>query len=203
MRPAAVLALCAALAACSAPAEVSDDRPQVTVSSGDPSDPREQERNLDALHELLDRAREVDASEVEAMNADSDGMPVGLPVEVLGPPADPALTDDGALRRRHVDAFVEQGPHALLGVVTFEPARNASGDMLGFRIVSISDDGAFVTDGGLQSGDVVRSVNGRSIVMPDVFIEVFEGLTDADALTVEVQRGETPITFSWPIVDAE
>lgn len=200
---AAVFAAFAGLAACSGPAEVADDRPIAIVSSGDPSDPREQEQNLDALHELLDRAREADANQVEAMNADEDGVPVGLPVEVLGPPSDPALTEEGALRRRHVDAFVAEGPHALLGVVTFEPARSESGDMLGFRIASIADDGAFVSDGGLQSGDVVRSVNGRSIVMPDAFIEVFDGLETADALTVEVLRDGQPLTFSWPIVDTE
>lgn len=154
----------------------------------------EAEANLEALRELVERNRQREAERPEPPVADLD-------VVVLTPDRPPALNDDGALLRSAVDAFVERGPHAVLGATTLEPARDQSGSPIGFRIEALHDGSDFITSAGLAVGDVVSTVNGHSILMPDGFIDAWESLEGAEALTVDVVQGGESRTLTWDIVD--
>lgn len=53
-------------------------------------------------------------------------------------------------------------PSKLFNMVGVEPHRNASGNVIGYRLMP-KGDGALFTEAGLQPGDVVMAVNGISI----------------------------------------
>lgn len=155
----------------------------------------EAEANLAALRELVTRNRERAATE-----PDPDA-PADLEVVVMEPSRPATLSEDGALLRSALDAFREGGPHAVLSAATLEPARDGGGSPIGFRIETLHPGSDFITAAGLGVGDVVSTVNGHSILMPDGFIDAWDSLEDADSLTIEVVRGGTPETLTWPIED--
>lgn len=154
----------------------------------------EAEANLAALRELVERNRQRQTERPEP--------PVeGLDVVVLTPERPPALDEDGALLRSALDAFLERGPHAVLGATTLEPARDDGGSPIGFRIEALHPGSEFITGAGLAIGDVVSTVNGHSILMPDGFIDAWNSLEDATALTLEVVRNGETATLAWDIAD--
>lgn len=167
--------------------------PDDSVLGGEGRTEHERELNRAALEELRERA--VDAPERPTEPND------GLAVVVLEPERPSALTEAGALKRSAVLEFLELGPHALLGAVTLEPARTQSGSAQGFRIAELHEGSAFLTEAGLQRGDIVSEVNGRSILLPDAFIEVWEGMADAPELRVDVLRDGEELVLEWPIDD--
>lgn len=181
----------AALAACAPNFAHTRDDSADTVLGGEGRAPAEREANRAALMEI--QSRET-PERPEVMND-------APPVVVLRPETPSALDANGALRRTAVDAFLAEGPHAVLGAAALVPARNASGSVLGFRIEAITSDGAFLTAAGLQTGDVVTKVNGQSIVLPDQFMSAWEAMDDADRLRVEVLRDGDELVLEWPIAE--
>lgn len=163
------------------------------------SNDREAELNQQALLELRERGA---AERAAAAQADAARAVPELPTQVLRPiTGPPALTPAGDLRRDAVVAFHALGPHALLGAVELIPAQR-DGSTIGFTLGQIQPGGAFISEAGLQTGDIVRRVNGRSIVLPDDFMEVFDTLPEADELVVDVLRGQEELELRWAIVDA-
>lgn len=181
----------AALSACAPNFAHTRDEEADTVLGGEGRAPAEREANRAALMEI--QSRET-PQRPEAIND-------APPVVVLRPERPSALDDNGALRRTAVDAFLAQGPHAVLGAAALAPARNGAGSVLGFRIESINADGAFLTAAGLQPGDVITKVNGQSIVLPDQFMDAWEAMDDADELRVEVLRDGEEMVLEWPIAE--
>lgn len=179
-----------ALGACSGATNTLPDEP---ILRGEGRSAQERELNRAALEELRQRT----AESPPAQSAPDDA----LEVVVLQPERDSALTDDGALKRSAVLAFVELGPHALLGAVTMVPARTDSGSARGFELVEFLEGGGFLAEGGLRPGDVVTAVNGRSILLPDAFMAVWESLDEAESLSVELLRDGEEMTLEWPIRD--
>lgn len=157
----------------------------------------ERDANLAALDELRQRALQ----NADAQPPEAEPDPNALEVVVLTPEAPSALTEDGALKRSAVLAFVEQGPHAVLGTVRLVPARTESGSVQGFRVDALLPGSGFVEAGGIRVGDVIASVNGRSIVLPDAFVAVWEELPTADSLSVEIVRDGERSRLEWPIRD--
>lgn len=190
MRTPAMLAL-VFFAACAGPQQAASD-------ASDGASDREADLNQQALIELRERGaaeRAEDAAE-EAARAVPD-----LPTQVLTPlTGPPALTPAGDLRRDAVVAFHARGPHALLGAVELIPAQR-EGSTIGFTIGAVHPSGTFVTAAGLETGDIVRRVNGRSVVLPDDFMEVFDALPEADELVLDVLRGAAEMELRWAIVD--
>lgn len=188
------LALCFAglLAGCSS---ISTHSPGESRAEHETEEERA-ERNRAALRELM-------ARQSERSDADSDTPPPRalpeLPVEVVRPSSH-ALTEDGQLRRGGVLAFVDQGPHAVLGAAVLLPARDESG-VIGFEVSEIHPSGRWIVEAGVQEGDVVRGVNGRSIVMPDEFMAVFESLSESDEIVVDLLRAGQELQLVFPIVD--
>lgn len=165
-----------------------ENLPDDFILEGEGRTPEEAEANLAALRELVGAGRERAAVE----------RPESLDVVVLGPAVEPSVSDSGALLRSALDDFVQLGPHAVLGAVLLEPHYSA-GTAIGFEIFELYEGSEFITGAGLGVGDVVMSVNGHSILMPDGFMEAWESLADAGTLEVEVIRSGVQETLSWPI----
>lgn len=185
-----VALLAAGCGSTQSPHDISGFEPEAL---GDDGDDRE---NWEAFEELRERAiaerASDDGSEV------NEGEP--LPVEVLRPEPVVALTVDGRLRRAAIRAFHDRGPHAFLGSIELIPAREGDA-ALGYAIGAIGDDARFVLDGGLLPGDIVRTVNGEAIVMPDGFIAAWDGLVEADRIEIELIRDGQPMTLAWDVSD--
>ena len=54
---------------------------------------------------------------------------------------------------------------------------------------------------GIHVGDVVTSVNGKSVSTPDQFIKVWNALNNAQVLRVELVRNEEALRIEYPIVE--
>ena len=157
---------------------------------------REQRRNEEALDELMARARAGETDE-----ASVDG-PVTIPLRQPDAvePGSVELSTSSNLRRATVDSFLARGPHAVLGFVLLVPVREGSA-LLGYRIGEVFDGGEYVLAGGLQSGDIVLTVNGRPIVEPDDFMAVWSDLGTAEVLDIEYERDGIRDQLTWEIIN--
>jgi S1-C subfamily serine protease len=142
--------------------------------------------------------------------------------EGAAPAAAPAHSDDGAapavsgapaasssaavaappagsprIARRDLLAVLSPGMGAFLRTVEVEPAM-AGGKFHGWRIVRVAR-GAKV--GELAPGDVITSVNGRSVERPEQALEVWQSLALANELRVAYERGGTRREAAYAIVD--
>ncbi|MFT6397147.1 MAG: hypothetical protein ACJAYU_001893 [Bradymonadia bacterium] len=179
------------LAAASACSPSFENLPEDFILEGEGRTPEDAEANMAALRQLVSENREREPREAPANS---------LEVVVLGPAIEPALTGSGALSRSAVDDFVELGPHAVLGAVLLEP-HYSSGAAVGFEISELYEGSEFIRGAGLDVGDVVTSVNGHSILMPDGFMDAWDSLSDAESLELEVIRDGVEETLTWPIED--
>jgi hypothetical protein len=187
------LVLCSLLLGCGSPQSASGSS--------------EQDANRAALVELRARGQaERAAAALDESASGSGAVAVGevpvLPTLVLAPDRGPsALTDAGALRRSGITTFCAGGPHMVLGAVEMLPA-SVDGRVVGFAMQSIhTERGAWLLAAGVQEGDVVTRVNGRSILMPDAFMEIWESLPEADEISVRLLRNGEELDLSWPVVD--
>lgn len=186
-----LLAAALALSAC-APRIQRSSEPTILA------DEDEREANREALEELVARSPEAPhpAAQPDVVSA-SNSLPV-LPVTVVEPPEAPAERGEGRISRSELRTFVEQGPHSLFRAVELEPVLNGE-RFQGFRVVSLAPEPAALRESGLRIGDVVTAVNGTDISNPDGFMRVWEGLAEADELTVEIVRAGDPRTLEWAI----
>ena len=161
-------------------------------TESDEIDPREQQRFAEALQELQQRARERAAAAASAP-ADATDPLQSLPVVVAAPPS--PWTDDGRLRRTALNELLESGPHAVLGLAEWPPVRQQD-RAIGLELRSPRYAPDVLASIGLQDGDVVRSVNGESVLLPDAFVRAWEGLADCETITIDIERGGTPISLT-------
>jgi hypothetical protein len=152
----------------------------------------EAEANLAALRELVARNR-ARTPEPQA--------PADLELIVMEPITPVVLNEDGAILRSALDTFFEGGPHAVLGAATLEPARDDGGSPIGFRIEALHVGSEFITAAGIGVGDVVTTVNGHSILMPDGFIDAWESLAEAESISIDVIRDGPPETLVWDVAN--
>jgi hypothetical protein len=189
------------LSACAPSFEQMRDDASISFESGNarPS-AAEQAEGLEALYELRAQS-EANGAVVLTLGEDvpdSVAVPEGLPVVVAAPPS--ALTENGELKRTFVVAFWQEGPHAILGAADLVPGRRGE-RLLGLEVQTIHEDGEFLRAAGLQEGDIITAVNGRSIVLPDHFMEVWDALPERTSIEVDIERGEESLQLVWPILD--
>lgn len=122
-----------------------------------------------------------------------------MPDTVSVPPAsaEKALPP-GSLARDEVVAIVDQGLGRFLQRVAVEPSLE-DGRFQGFRVLSLQPEN-FWRNVDLEPGDVVTSINGRSVESDVVVFEVFESLRTVDALDVVVMRGGQPHQLHYSII---
>ncbi len=150
----------------------------------------EQARNQEALDSLLAQA------EANAGDEHYDA-PVVIPLR-LEPTTAEALNEE-TVRRSALDAFLRSGPYSVFGVVSLVPAR-ADGVLLGFQIEDVFQGGEYIIEGGLERGDIVRTVNGTSVLNPDDVMVIWDDLAEATSLDVVYLRGGVEQTLHYDIV---
>jgi hypothetical protein len=162
-------------------------------------DDQSRAENRRALEELLARAPEGRPAgrEGEEAVAAERRLPV-LPVMVLEPTETDAERGEGRISRSALRTFVEQGPHSLFRAVALEPVLNGE-RFQGYRIAALAPEPTALRTSGLRVGDIVTAVNGTDVSNPDGFMRLWEGLAEAEALTVEIVRGGDSRTLGWAI----
>ncbi len=162
---------------------------------------------LDAERRTEDEQREQSRADLEELLARAKAKPrtpQPTPVAPVAPveasPADPFddLLPAGNIAAEVILRLHKAGPHTLLRALETEPAR-LNGKLLGFRIVSLAPDAAFLRRAQLLPGDIVTSVNGASLLTPEDFMKVWSSLPTLAAIEVNLLRGSESLTKRWVI----
>jgi stage V sporulation protein SpoVS len=115
-----------------------------------------------------------------------------------------ASTDPGAITnaitRKELRAFVAQGPRHALTLVAVQPAFQGQ-HFVGYQVTGVSQDGQRVFGDALRRGDVIISVNSRSIARPEDYMGVWQDLGVAKRVSVTLLRAGDEIAMSWPVID--
>lgn len=165
-------------------------------AESDEVDPREQQRFDEALQELRRRADERAAA--AALNPGPTNPMDALPIVVAAPPS--PWTDDGRLRRFALDQLIDAGPHAVLALAEWTPVRQQD-RAIGLELRNPRYASELLAAIGLRDGDVIRSVNGESVLLPDAFVRAWEGLADCQSITINIERGGTPVSLTLEVED--
>lgn len=152
-------------------------------------DPREQELNRLALLELMARADQQAEAEPQDPIA-------ALPVVVAVPPS--AITPEGRLTQAALAELLEAGPHAILGLTEWTPARQQD-RAFGLVLGTPNYGEEIIARLGLRTGDVIRQVNGESVLLPDAFMRVWDGLASVDAIEIVYLRDGESRTLIVPV----
>lgn len=191
------VALVAALGACTGGATNGPDVLADPNDRLDDRDPREVERNREAMLELMGRDTHVERAQPEIPGE----LPPDLRVDVLdddGQIVEADVTPDAA-ERSALQSVLDAGPAALLASVELEPVQ---GSRSGFRILGLHPGAEPLRDAGLLVGDVVRRVNGHDVLMPDGFMAAWESLADSEQIVVDIDRASEPLTLTIPVATA-
>ena len=127
------------------------------------------------------------------------------PIEtvVLAPPVSAISKEkrsSGLITRAELVAVLDAAPGRFLAHVDTEP-HFVSGRFHGWTLASFFPGDARFEAVDLAPGDVVLSVNGRSIERPDQLMQVWDALRRERALIVVVERSGVPRQLRYEIVD--
>ncbi len=114
------------------------------------------------------------------------------------PPAAPAAPATQSVARASVDRTIDEGLGRFLQWVEIKPVHGQAG-FVGFRLIEVRHPG--VASIGLVPGDIVTSVNGLPIGLPEEALEVWERLRDATGIVVDYVRAGKRRQLVVPIVD--
>jgi type II secretory pathway component PulC len=112
-----------------------------------------------------------------------------LPAPAPPPPA------AGQVTRAALDEAIAAGPGALLAQVRVEAVRGRKG-FHGWRLLAVPPSPA-----GLEAGDVLTRVNGKTLERPEHLSALFESLRGASEIVVESERGGVPRVVRVPVVE--
>ncbi len=143
------------------------------------------------------------------------GEPAPAPEEVASAPSDedatsplevaptslPAVVASGTIERTALLRVLDAGPGALLRTLEVAPAFEGE-RFFGWRIEQIVDPSSPVLGARLAPGDVVRSINERSLARPEHVLAVWQSLRTADELRCEVWRDRTRLALRFAITPA-
>jgi hypothetical protein len=102
------------------------------------------------------------------------------------------------IQRRDVQEQLARGLGDFLSRIEVEPSLEG-GKFQGFRVVALTDPELWAGVD-LQTGDIVRRVNGADLEEPDTVFNTFVALKQAREVTVELVREGQPRLLRLPIV---
>jgi hypothetical protein len=107
--------------------------------------------------------------------------------------------DGGAIPRVALNAELQRGIGAFLGQVRTKPAAH-NGRFVGWRLIELFKKRSDVHVKGLKAGDTVLKINGRSLERPEQFKFVWDSLSNADELVIEIERQGRRCQLHYAIV---
>jgi hypothetical protein len=103
------------------------------------------------------------------------------------PPEPKEQIDAGVIPRVALQAELQRGIGAFLRQVRTKPAMQR-GRFVGWRVIELFKKRPDVHVQGVQPGDTVLKVNGRSLERPEQFKSVWDALAAAKELVIEIER---------------
>lgn len=129
---------------------------------------------------------------------DGDASSISLVPESAGPAPKNAVdkTGDKALQRslRDMREKLRSNPLSLMKLISAQPAKDESGQIIGFR-VSPGADPALFGRAGLQKNDIITAVNGVSLADPTQLPMLMEQVKNAENLNIRVRRGNDEVAL--------
>ena len=119
-------------------------------------------------------------------------------IEAANTPAPAPPETQGSIVRADLESVVAAGLGRFLGYVGTEPHLD-NGAFVGHRITALR--GEVLPQSGLQLGDTVVAVNGQSVERPEQAMAVWNSLSVASELSLDVLRAGEPQTLRFRIVD--
>jgi type II secretory pathway component PulC len=104
----------------------------------------------------------------------------------------------GVISRAALRAQLVRGIGRFLQQVRTEPAL-AKGQWKGWRLITLFPNHASIQVSVLRAGDTVMRVNGRSIERPEDFKSIWDSLSDATQLVLDIERDGKPSTLRYTI----
>ena len=114
-------------------------------------------------------------------------------------PAAVRLVRTGTIDKQALSEVLDKGPGALLGHVTVKPYFARGRSFAGWEIVRLWSGYAGIGHVDLLPGDIVKTVNGRSIRTPKQLGDVWKALRSASELRVVYDRGGVEHVLSFTI----
>lgn len=134
----------------------------------------------------------------EDPRAAAEPAPTAVPSE---PVAAAAPLRTGEIDRARLTAVLDQGPARMLGALEVA-AETRDGRFVGWRLVRFLPGAGALTGLDLIPGDVLVTVNQRSLSKPDDLSALWTELYAADAIVAEVRRGDALLTLRFAITPA-
>lgn len=78
------------------------------------------------------------------------------------------------------------------------PEMDASGNYVGFKLVYIKE-GSLFEKIGIEKMDVLTRINGYELNSPEKALQLFGKLRSASQFTIDVKRGERPVTLDYSV----
>jgi type II secretory pathway component PulC len=105
----------------------------------------------------------------------------------------------GTIPRERLIAVLDQGPGAFLR--QFEVTAKMNGNrFVGWELVQlVGTQHNPLYDIDLSPGDVLLSINGKTIARPDQLQTVWDGLRAADTVTAQLWRGQNKLTLEFSV----
>jgi type II secretory pathway component PulC len=151
-----------------------------------------------ALAGCATHAASSTSTEVEEPTAEAPRTPEPVAKETA-PDLKEALPP-GTIARTELVRVLDAAPGRFLQHVQTEP-RFVGGRWKGWRLASFFPGDARFANVDLRAGDVVLTVNGKSIEQPEQLMEVWEGLRFERALVVNFERDGQVHTLRFDIRD--
>jgi hypothetical protein len=116
-------------------------------------------------------------------------------------PAPRAIARRGTIDRAALDEVLDRGPGVFLGGFELAPHFRDQ-RFAGWSIVRFLDSGTYFGNVDLQPGDVVMTVNGRTVARPRNLQELWLDLRLAEAIVVQAERDGQPFELRFDVIDA-
>ncbi len=108
-----------------------------------------------------------------------------------------ALLED-RLSREQFNQVYREGPQRFIAGLHVKPVVK-DGRFLGYKLTDFESNSPMKGGTYIQKGDVILSVNGRSLEKPDQFMKTWQMLRTAKVLEVRVYREDHTFTVRWHI----
>lgn len=87
---------------------------------------------------------------------------------------------------------------SVLQQAAMAPKRGASGDIEGFKFLSIQP-GSIYTQLGFQNGDVIKGVNGEAVDSPAKAMELYNTLKNSNNIKIKIERDGRDTDFDYNV----
>ncbi|WP_170164178.1 type II secretion system protein GspC [Gallaecimonas pentaromativorans] len=143
---------------------------------------------------LWDRVLLDNSGKTEALMVDGKEY---QPLSVLAAPAGRKPAPTATVPAAEVKATLRQvrdNPQSIGDLVRFSPAREGD-NITGYRVAPGRDPAMF-KQLGLESGDLVKSINGYDLSDPAQALDILGQLQGLDSLSLDIERGGQPMSLN-------